>query len=137
MVPVLGQATQTYRFGNRAYKAVDDAVDVTKGTGKKYVTYTAKDLDNPGKIYAGRCSGSCDMSPQQILNKRKAGHHRNLGELQLDKVSNSYEVIRGREQQVIESLRKQGIGTDQINGIGPNNKKKDIYMNAANKAFGG
>jgi hypothetical protein len=30
MVPGLGQATQTYRFGNRAYKAVDDAADVAK-----------------------------------------------------------------------------------------------------------
>ena len=31
MVPGLGQATQTYRFGNRAYKAVDDAVMLQRG----------------------------------------------------------------------------------------------------------
>jgi len=39
---------------------------VTNKTGKKYVTYTADDLDNPGKIYTGRCSGTCDMTPQKI-----------------------------------------------------------------------
>ncbi|EGA68243.1 hypothetical protein VISI1226_03970 [Vibrio sinaloensis DSM 21326] len=111
-------------------------VDVTNKTGKKYVTYTAEDLDNPGKIYTGRCSGTCDMTPQQILDKRKAGHHRNLGDLQLDQVTDSYPAIRGREQQVLESLRKQGLATDQINGVGPRNKKKDLYMEAAKKTFG-
>lgn len=110
--------------------------DVTNKTGKKYVTYTADDLDNPGKIYTGRCSGTCDMTPQQILDKRKAGHHRNLGDLQLDQVTDSYPAIRGREQQVLESLREQGLATDQINGVGPRNKRKDLYMEAAKKTFG-
>jgi RHS repeat-associated protein len=111
--------------------------DVANNTGKKYVTYTADDLDNPGKIYTGRCSGTCDMTPQQILDRRKAGHHRNLGDLQLDQVTDSYPAIRGREQQVLESLRQQGLATDQINGVGPRNKNnKDFYMDAAKKAFG-
>jgi len=70
------------------------------------------------------------------LDKRKAGHHRNLGDLQLDQVTDSYPAIRGREQQVLESLRKQGLASDQINGVGPRNKKKDFYMDAAKKAFG-
>lgn len=113
-----------------------DSADVTNKTGKKYVTYTADDLDNPGKKYTGRCSGTCDMTPQQILDRRKAGHHRNLGELELDQVTDSYSAIRGREQQVLESLREQGLATDQINGVGPRNKKKDSYMDAAKEEFG-
>ena len=41
-----------------------------------------------------------------------------------------------KEQQVLESLRKRGLATDQINGVGPRNKNKDIYMDAAKKQFG-
>jgi hypothetical protein len=76
------------------------------------------------------------MTLQQILDKRKAGHHRNLGRLQLDQVTESYAAIRGREQQVLEGLRERGLATDQINGVGPRNRKKNAYMDAAKEAFG-
>jgi RHS repeat-associated protein len=66
-------------------------------TKEKYITYKAKDLDHPGEIYVGRSSGPAHMTPLQILRKREAGHHRNLGPLQLDKVTDSYPAIRGRE----------------------------------------
>jgi len=63
-------------------------------------------------------------------------HHRNLGDLKLDEVTDSYPAIRGREQQLLESLRKRGLATDQINGVGPRNKNEDIYMDAAKEQFG-
>ena len=74
-----------------------NAINANKAQ-KKYVTYIAPDMDAPGKIYVGRSSGY--GTPQQILNRRKAGHHRNLGDLELDQMSESYAAIRGREHLV-------------------------------------
>lgn len=107
--------------------------DPNKGK-RKYITYIAPDLDNVGKIYVGRSSGH--GTPQQILNRRKAGHHRNLGDLELDQVTESYATIRGREHLVWEKLRKQGLATDQLNPISPRNKKKEHYIRSAIEAFG-
>ncbi|KZN60870.1 RHS repeat-associated core domain-containing protein [Pseudoalteromonas luteoviolacea] len=123
-------------YGRELMDAGLSAEEATKQANKKYITYTAEDLDNPGKIYAGRCSGSCDMTEQQILDKRAAGHHRNLSPLKTDKVTTSYPAIRGREQQVIDALKEAGIGTKQINGVGPRNKKAAFYREAADKEFG-
>ncbi|MFT6193356.1 MAG: hypothetical protein ACJASU_000251 [Cognaticolwellia sp.] len=85
-----------------------DDLDTINKDSRLRLTYTADDLDNPGKIYTGRCSGTCDMTSQQILDNRKAGHHRNLGNLQLDQVTDFYPAIRGREQQVLDSLTSFG-----------------------------
>jgi RHS repeat-associated protein len=104
--------------------------------GRKYVTYTAPDLDNPGKFYAGRASGPANWTPEQILNRRKAGHHRNLGPLELDDVTSSYRAVRGREHLVRQRLERLGLGTDQINPIGPRNKRKLTYLKTAIKEFG-
>ncbi|WP_330221590.1 RHS repeat-associated core domain-containing protein, partial [Bacteroides fragilis] len=107
----------------------------------KYVVYQAPELDsvgNPtGNIYTGRTRGSDEMSTQQILNKRKSNHHRNLGELVPVFETNSYEAVRGGEHYYITETRKSGKAADQINGIanrnfGKNGKKLkgDIYMDA-------
>lgn len=101
---------------------------------RKYLTYIAPDLNNPGKIYVGRSSGY--GTPQQILNRRKAGHHRNLGDLELDQVTESYPAIRGREHLVREKLREQGLATNQHNPISPRNKKKEQYIQSAIEEFG-
>ena len=41
---------------------------------RKYVTYTAEDLDNPipGSTYTGRTSGPANMSAQDLLDARAA-----------------------------------------------------------------
>lgn len=108
----------------------------TKKPERTYVTYTADDLDNPGKTYTGRCSGPCDWDVQDILDRRKAGHHRNLGPLQLDQVTDSYAAIRGREHQVFEALKERGLATDQINPVSPRNKRRQEYFEEAKKRFG-
>ena len=103
---------------------------------KKYVTYTAPDLDNPGRFYVGRPSGPGDWSIARILQKREVGHHRNLGPLRLDRVTTSYRAIRGREHLVRRRLRELGLDTDQINPIGPRNTNKDLYLRRALEEFG-
>jgi RHS repeat-associated protein len=136
--PLVG-ALKQIKTVNKGRKIIDLTVDgriIAKKRFKRFITYTANDLDNPGKLYIGRASGPGDMTPRTILDRRKAGHHRNLGELQIDKVSDSYEAIRGREHLVREKLIELGKSTDQINPIGPRNKKKSKYINKAIEEFG-
>jgi RHS repeat-associated protein len=97
----------------------------------QYIIYQAVDLDT-GKIYTGRTSGADNLLVEQIMNKRKSGHHRNLGEMQSVFETENYKAVRGAEQHHIENMRKKGMATDQINGIGPRNEKGDKYMEAFN-----
>lgn len=103
----------------------------TCGEKRKYLTYIADDLDNPGKKYIGRTSGF--GSVDDILAKRASNHHRNLGPLKLDRVSSSRRAIRGREHIVFESLRRRGVGTDQIRPISGRNGNIDDYLSAAKR----
>jgi RHS repeat-associated protein len=104
---------------------------------KKYIVYQAEDLDNPGKIYTGRTSGSDNMTREQILAKRKSNHHRNLGQMDAVFETDNYGAVRGGEHYHIEQTKKAGNATDQIAGIsdrnfGKNGKqlKGDKYMEA-------
>ena len=58
----------------------------------------------------------------------------------LDKTSSDYNAIRGREQMLIDkngyARSVGGTSGNAINGIGKNNKKKSIYIEAAKKIFG-
>jgi hypothetical protein len=103
---------------------------------RTYVTYTAEDFDRPGKVYTGRCSGPCTMTPQEILDRREAGHHRNLGPLQIDQLTDSYPAARGREHQVFEALKAKGLATDQINPVSPRNKRRFEYFRKSEEEFG-
>jgi len=59
----------------------------------------------------------------------------------LDKSSANRAAIRGREQQVIDSIggakSTGGTSGNRINGISPNNPKRDIYLDQARREFGG
>lgn len=107
---------------------------------KTYQTYTKT---NPvtGEVYSGRTSGT--GTPAENVRNRNANHHMNakgFGPAVLDKTSDSYEAIRGREQMLIDyhggAQSMGGKSGNAINGIGPNNQKKDIYINAAKGEFG-
>lgn len=76
-------------------------------------------------------------TPEQILKKRLSGHHRTITNAKVDKVSSSYRVIRGREQQLFDYYQRLGRLTNQIRPISPRNKKngKD-YMAAVRRVFG-
>lgn len=62
-----------------------------------------------------------------------------FGPAVLDKSSSNYNAIRGREQQLIDmyggSKSTSGTSGNRINGIGANNPKYDVYMDACNKEF--
>jgi len=59
----------------------------------------------------------------------------------LDKSSSNSNAIRGREQQLIDAYggakSTGGSSGNAINGISSKNKKKEIYLESANKEFGG
>lgn len=54
----------------------------------------------------------------------------------LDQSSASSAAIRGREQQLIQSFRGQGISANKINGISPTNPNGPWYLQSATDAFG-
>ena len=129
-----------------AEKAAEEAAEKgiksgkSSATQKTYQTYTKK---NPisGEVYSGRTSGY--NTPAENVARRDLNHHMNeKGYLpaQLDKTSTDYNAIRGREQMLIEAnggaKSVGGTSGNAINGISPNNKKKNIYINAAKKSFG-
>ena len=62
-----------------------------------------------------------------------------FGPAKLDKSSSNYDVIRGREQQLINMNGRAkstgGTSGNTINGIGANNPKYHQYMDACNKEF--
>ena len=115
------------------------------GTGKDarektYQTYT-KTNPQTGEVYSGRTSGY--GSPAENVKKRDANHHMNkqgFGPAVLDKSSSDYNAIRGREQMLIDkhghAKSVGGKSGNAINGIGKNNKKKSIYIDAAKELFG-
>ncbi len=63
-----------------------------------------------------------------------------FGSAELDKSSDNYDAIRGREQQLIEehggAKSQGGTSGNAINGVGENNKKKSLYLEAAEDEFG-
>ncbi|RDY26577.1 RHS repeat-associated core domain-containing protein [Lachnotalea glycerini] len=115
----------------------------TSDGNKKSKTYQTYTKTNPetGEIYSGRTSGT--GSPAENVRRRDANHHMNdkgFGPAQLDKTSKNYKAIRGREQLLIDkhggAQSTGGKSGNSINGIGKNNKKKTIYLNAAKGEFG-
>lgn len=114
-----------------------------------FVTYTKRNKET-GEVYSGLASGqveqnSADLeSIQEILRKRDSSHHKNkegFGEAQPDQYSESYEAIRGREQMLIDynggSKSEGGSSGNEINSISRRNKKRNQYLDAAIKLFGG
>lgn len=133
-----------YLQSNKVLDEIEDGLRKGSKSGSKtYQTYTKT---NPvtGEVYSGRTSGT--GTPIENVRKRDANHHMNdkgFGPAVLDKTSDNYEAIRGREQMLIDyyggaksNKPIPGTSGNAINGIGPNNKKKDIYINAAKELFG-
>lgn len=97
---------------------------------KKYVVYKADEFDKAGNkigTYVGRTSGNIGEDTKSILNRRLAGHHRNVKQLDAVFVTESYAAVRGAEQ----ALMKKHSTVKQINGIGPKNKNRENYEDCA------
>lgn len=114
--------------------------DETAGPAKTFQTYT-KTHPETGDVYSGRTSGT--GTPEENVNARDVNHHKTnegFGPAKLDKSSSNPDAIRGREQQLIEyhggAKTSGGTSGNEINGIRPDNPKRDQYMNAADQEFG-
>lgn len=112
---------------------------------KIYLTYIKKN-NEVGEVYSGMASGNWDGSSEglgKVLERRDSSHHKNednFGPAILDEFSDDKDAIRGREQMLIEhygyAKSEGGSSGNQINGISPRNKKKNLYISAAIKLFG-
>jgi hypothetical protein len=123
------------------------------GDGLKYVTYTKTNVLT-GEVYAGKTMGYGDDA--SILRARDMGHHMTAGDgwgpAQLDQSlyatksyagrhgDLSYQAIRGREQNLIDyfggAKSMGGSAGNAIQGISDFNILRQVYMNAARRAFG-
>ena len=100
-----------------------------------YTTYTKTNPDT-GQVYSGRTSGTA--TPEENVSRRDSGHHMNekgFGPAVIDVSSKNKDAIRGREQQLIEfnggAQSQGGTSGNMINGISPQNKNIDRYLEAA------
>jgi uncharacterized protein RhaS with RHS repeats len=114
-----------------------------------YVTYTKKN-DSTGEVYSGRSSMTVPRGMlmtrelgQRIVDCRECGHHMNLkgfGPARLDRMTTSYDAIRGREQHLINyfggAKNMGGSSGNQANGIWVMNPNRPIYLDASNAVFG-
>jgi RHS repeat-associated protein len=101
-----------------------------------YQTYTKVNPDT-GQVYAGRTSGW--RSPLRNVAARDVVHDYNdLGfePAVLDKSSTSEIAIRGREQQLINYYREQGISANGRNEINPDDPSYGWYLLIAAQEFG-
>lgn len=108
---------------------------------RTYQTYTRY---NPttGKCYSGRTSGYDD--PQTNITYRAMGQPLLNAEgflpPVLDRSSESYSAIRGREQRLIDvnggAQSAGGASRNMINGISPWNPRRPFYLNDALMEFG-
>lgn len=125
---------------------------------RRYVTYR-KTNPRTGRVYVGRAKGWSTEDPRAIVARRDRGHHmsaRGYGPARLDKwvdatrpesqrwFDPSYQAIRGREQQLIDSyggaISDNPRGTTRsgnaIRGVAKWNSMGRTYHNAASAAFG-
>lgn len=114
------------------------AYDVAQRT---FITYT---LTNPisGQVYVGRTSGFGD--PYAVLRARMGSHHMVPRGFDVGKVDSAvqglhgYPAIRGREQQLLDSLG--GVGSpgvaNAIRGVSKANPAGHLYHSASDLYFG-
>lgn len=108
---------------------------------KTYQTYTRY---NPatGKCYSGRTAGYEDPQTNIGLRAMNQPHLNAEGFLPpvLDRSSENYSAVRGREQQLIEvnggAQSSGGTFRNMINGISPYNPRRPLYLNDALTEFG-
>ena len=153
---LIGAAGYSY-FSNRTYEVpistpITTPITTTSNTPNPfvYVTYTKVNATT-GEVYVGRSSGY--GTPQQVVSARDINHHKTaqgFGKAYVSTFANatmpggyasraldpSYWAIRGSEQIQIEIYQKAGISGNGINGIGPNNPNKQMYLDAARRMFG-
>jgi len=119
---------------NRKIERYGQRVDTAKHKdGRTFQTYTRNQVDGP-LVYAGRTSGF--GPPQYNVDARWPVLGPEFGVPVLERSSDFYSSIRGREQQVIDCNKAKGISANVINGISPVNPMRGYYMARALAEFG-
>ena len=119
-----------------AQQTLGEMNDALRGLGgRSFQSYTKKKLALD-RYYSGMTSGF-DL-PVDNVAKRDAAKYpsADFEPASLDRSSNQYSAIRGREQQVIEFLRRLGILENRINSIWVKNPLRNYYMRNAEAEFG-
>lgn len=103
--------------------------------GRSFQSYT-KDRIDSNRVYAGRTSGY--NTPRENVSERDRREYpsEEYFEAELDKSSNRYSSIRGREQQLIDYYRSLNRSDNTDNGIWPGNPLRSYYMRNADAEFG-
>jgi hypothetical protein len=76
-------------------------------------------------------TASTTLAEQAALKRRHSNHHRSLGPLEELFQTDSYAAHRGAEQVFKQRSASAGTGADQIEAVGPRNKRKDDYFDCA------
>lgn len=148
-------ARKGVKAAGKALQHADDVADAVKAgraaeaaanraiankSSKTYQTYTKPHLEDPGKVYSGRTSGT--GTPAENVAKRDKNHHMNkegYGKAVLDKSSANKDAIRGREQQLIDrnggAQKSGGTSGNKNNGISRTNPNYGGYIQQANEEF--
>jgi hypothetical protein len=120
---------------------------------RKYVVYIAPVVaGNPpqptGEMYVGRTQGLQSELTDTIVLRRMRGHHRRksakkrkklkkIGDLIGVCVTESYAAVRGAEQKHMDYYRnKTPPQGSQMNGISPDNPRRQDYMDCAEQKNG-
>ena len=119
-----------------AQRTLGEMKDKLRGFGgKSFQSYT-KDHSLLDDIYAGLTSGK--GKPEANIARRDSYKYpsRDFKGAKLDRTSEKYSSIRGREQQLIEHFRRLGISANKNNSISPYNILRNYYMRNAEAEFG-
>jgi hypothetical protein len=120
----------------KAGKIVDALFTEMQEHPRTYETYIKTAPD--GSVYIGRASGR--GTPRENIARREAGGHdwtdRGYGPGNLDRSSDNYGAIRGREQLLKEHFEALGINVQVDRGISPRNPLRDFYLSEARRVFG-
>lgn len=105
-----GAAPMPHQDAAAQAKAIEDACkhpNDKKKKGYTYVVYRAesKPKTTPPTYYIGRSMGPSTMTPSQIANKRRRGHHRtDIGRPKVICVTTRYAAVRAAEQAHMDDL---------------------------------
>jgi hypothetical protein len=94
-----------------------------------------------GSMNFERSSGATSLEFRSLRFKIKVctsgwPNEMGFGRATLDESSGNYAAIRGREQQLIDYYRSEGLLANRINGVSARNPDRDLFMDSAQRLFG-
>ncbi len=103
--------------------------------GRTFQTYVKDQISIP-KRYVGRTSGFDSADRNVFLRDQRKYPSADFYHAILDRTSDRYSSIRGREQMVLDWLRAQGTAANTDSAISPLNPLRGYYLQQAEQEFG-